>query len=301
MRSSKSRSRNKSNRQRTLGNIVNRVFDSSGPEGKVRGTPQQIIEKYLTLARDAQLSNDRVAEQSFLQHAEHYTRLLSEAQREQAERQQQFTNQRDENMRDDQPEHGDHRSDQRNGQMNGNGGQNGHGQFREQPREREQARYVGASDTEGAADSPAEGESGPQPDPRESRSRTAPRSRAKPTAEAVERPESAGQTGDAADGGLPPVISTDDERGLVETPETANPAQSEALPEVSTGAASATSPDFATEVTPEAQSDAPKAEARPATATRRRTTRASTAAPRTRRKAEPKLDGGASKEPVSES
>ena len=54
MRSSKSRSRNKSNRQRTLGNIVNRVFDSSGPEGKVRGTPQQIIEKYLTLARDAQ-------------------------------------------------------------------------------------------------------------------------------------------------------------------------------------------------------------------------------------------------------
>ena len=87
MRSSKSRSRNKSNRQRTLGNIVNRVFDSSGPEGKVRGTPQQIIDKYLALARDAQLSNDRVAEQSFLQHAEHYTRMLGEAQREMAERQ----------------------------------------------------------------------------------------------------------------------------------------------------------------------------------------------------------------------
>ncbi|MBU3028866.1 DUF4167 domain-containing protein [Paracoccus marinaquae] len=90
MRSSKSRSRNKSNRQRTLGNIVNRVFDSSGPEGKVRGTPQQIIDKYLTLARDAQLSNDRVAEQAFLQHAEHYTRMLGEAQREMAERQQQY-------------------------------------------------------------------------------------------------------------------------------------------------------------------------------------------------------------------
>lgn len=89
MRSSKSRSRNKSNRQRSLGNVVNRVFDSSGPEGKVRGTPQQIIEKYLALARDAQLSNDRVAEQSFFQHAEHYTRLLGEAQREMAERQSQ--------------------------------------------------------------------------------------------------------------------------------------------------------------------------------------------------------------------
>ena len=90
MRSSKSRSRNKSRNQRSLGNVVNRVFDSSGPEGKVRGTPQQIIEKYLALARDAQLSGDRVAEQSFFQHAEHYTRMLGEAQREQAERQAQF-------------------------------------------------------------------------------------------------------------------------------------------------------------------------------------------------------------------
>lgn len=65
-----------------MGNIVNRVFDSSGPEGKVRGTPQQIIDKYLALARDAQLSNDRVAAENFLQHAEHYARMLGEAQRE---------------------------------------------------------------------------------------------------------------------------------------------------------------------------------------------------------------------------
>lgn len=83
MRSSKSRSRSKSNRNnRSMGNIVNRVFDSSGPEGKVRGTPQQIIEKYNQLARDAQLSNDRVAAENFQQHAEHYLRMLSEAQRE---------------------------------------------------------------------------------------------------------------------------------------------------------------------------------------------------------------------------
>jgi hypothetical protein len=84
MRSSKSRSRSKANRPRTLGNIINRVFDSSGPEGKVRGTPQQIIEKYQLLARDAQLSNDRVAAENFLQHAEHYTRMLGEATREMA-------------------------------------------------------------------------------------------------------------------------------------------------------------------------------------------------------------------------
>jgi hypothetical protein len=67
-----------------MGNIINRVFESSGPDGKVRGTPQQIIEKYLVLARDAQLSNDRVAAENFLQHAEHYTRMLGEAQREMA-------------------------------------------------------------------------------------------------------------------------------------------------------------------------------------------------------------------------
>lgn len=66
-----------------MGNIVNRVFDSSGPEGKVRGTPQQIIDKYNQLARDAQLANDRVAAENFQQHAEHYTRLLGEALREQ--------------------------------------------------------------------------------------------------------------------------------------------------------------------------------------------------------------------------
>lgn len=85
MRSSKNRSRSKNNRNRSgsVGNIVNRVFDSSGPEGKVRGTPQQIVDKYNQLTRDAQLSNDRVAAESFQQHAEHYTRMLAEAMREQ--------------------------------------------------------------------------------------------------------------------------------------------------------------------------------------------------------------------------
>lgn len=83
MRSSKSRSRTKTRNNRPSGgNIINRVFDSSGPDGKVRGTPQQIIEKYNQLHRDAQLSNDRVNSENFAQHAEHYTRLLAEAQRE---------------------------------------------------------------------------------------------------------------------------------------------------------------------------------------------------------------------------
>ena len=61
------------------GNNPNRVYESSGPEGKVRGTPQQIIDKYLTLARDAQTAGDRVAAENFLQHAEHYQRILIQA------------------------------------------------------------------------------------------------------------------------------------------------------------------------------------------------------------------------------
>ena len=90
MKSTRSRSRSKNNRNRPQnsgGNVVNRVFDSSGPEGKVRGTPSQVIEKYNQLARDATLSNDRVAAENFQQHAEHYLRMLSEAHRERTERQ----------------------------------------------------------------------------------------------------------------------------------------------------------------------------------------------------------------------
>ena len=89
--SNKSRSRNKNNNRRnntnTSGNVVNRVFDSAGPEGRVRGTPQQIIEKYSDLAYDALMADDRVAAESFPQHAEHYSRILQVAQRQMAERQ----------------------------------------------------------------------------------------------------------------------------------------------------------------------------------------------------------------------
>ncbi len=72
------RPRGRGNR-RPNGNNINRVYESSGPEGKVRGTPQQIIEKYLSLARDSQTSGNRVVAENFLQHAEHYQRILVEA------------------------------------------------------------------------------------------------------------------------------------------------------------------------------------------------------------------------------
>ena len=88
MRSSgKSRNKNRNNGRRpNPGNVINRVFDSAGPEGKVRGTPQQIIDKYQSLAHDSQLSGDRVSAENFQQHSEHYSRILLEAQKEIAEK-----------------------------------------------------------------------------------------------------------------------------------------------------------------------------------------------------------------------
>ena len=81
MRSSQksNRARGRGGRKPNGGNNINRVYESAGPEGKVRGTPQQIIDKYLSLARDAQTSGDRVVAENFLQHAEHYQRILVEA------------------------------------------------------------------------------------------------------------------------------------------------------------------------------------------------------------------------------
>ncbi len=54
----------------------NRALDSNGPDVRIRGTAQQIYDKYLALARDAQSGGDRVKQENYLQHAEHYFRVL---------------------------------------------------------------------------------------------------------------------------------------------------------------------------------------------------------------------------------
>jgi hypothetical protein len=54
----------------------NRTFDSNGPEVKIRGSAAHVHEKYLQLARDANSSGDRVMAENYLQHAEHYNRII---------------------------------------------------------------------------------------------------------------------------------------------------------------------------------------------------------------------------------
>jgi hypothetical protein len=63
----------------------NRTYDSNGPEIKVRGSASHVYEKYLQLARDANTQGDRVMAESYLQHAEHYFRILAAIQAQQAQ------------------------------------------------------------------------------------------------------------------------------------------------------------------------------------------------------------------------
>jgi hypothetical protein len=57
-------------------NNHSRAFDSTGPDVKIRGTASHVYEKYLQLARDAGSAGDRVMAENYLQHAEHYYRIL---------------------------------------------------------------------------------------------------------------------------------------------------------------------------------------------------------------------------------
>src|ERR1039457_3093589 len=61
-------------------NPLSRMYESNGPDVKIRGTASHVAEKYLQLARDAQSSGDPVSAESYYQHAEHYFRLIAVAQ-----------------------------------------------------------------------------------------------------------------------------------------------------------------------------------------------------------------------------
>src|SRR6476661_6164246 len=75
------RNRNNNNNNNRRGqNPMTRVYESNGPDIKIRGTASHIAEKYLQLARDARSSGDPVAAENYYQHAEHYFRLIAAAQ-----------------------------------------------------------------------------------------------------------------------------------------------------------------------------------------------------------------------------
>ena len=71
---------NNNNNNRKGPNHLTRNYESNGPDVKIRGSAQQIAEKYAQLARDAHSSGDRVMAENYLQHAEHYNRIIAAAQ-----------------------------------------------------------------------------------------------------------------------------------------------------------------------------------------------------------------------------
>ena len=94
----------------------NHVFDSQGPDLRVRGTAQQLFEKYLQLGRDATSNNDRVMAEAYFQHAEHYFRIVSAI-----------------NAAQQQP-HGQHQPQGQNQGQQGQGGQHVNGYAHNGPR-----------------------------------------------------------------------------------------------------------------------------------------------------------------------
>jgi Domain of unknown function (DUF4167) len=80
MRGGRSSNNNSGGGSRRGPNPLTRSYESNGPDVKVRGTPQHIAEKYVQLARDAHTASDTVMAESYLQHAEHYYRIIAAAQ-----------------------------------------------------------------------------------------------------------------------------------------------------------------------------------------------------------------------------
>ena len=78
------RSRSRNNNRSKGGNSRGKVYDSNGPEVRIRGTAHQIAEKYEALAKDANAVGDVVLAESYLQYAEHYHRIIGELNAKQA-------------------------------------------------------------------------------------------------------------------------------------------------------------------------------------------------------------------------
>lgn len=80
MRGRNNHHNNNMNNNRRGQNPLTRVYESNGPDIKIRGTASHLAEKYVQLARDALGSGDPVAAENFYQHAEHYFRIIAAAQ-----------------------------------------------------------------------------------------------------------------------------------------------------------------------------------------------------------------------------
>jgi uncharacterized protein DUF4167 len=101
------RMRGRNNNHRKSHNPMARVFESNGPDVKIRGNPSHIAEKYVQLARDALSSGDPIAAENYYQHAEHYYRVIAVAQEQFRQNNPHFPRQENEGSREEMFDEGD--------------------------------------------------------------------------------------------------------------------------------------------------------------------------------------------------
>ncbi len=115
---------NNNNNNRKGPNPLTRNYESNGPDVKIRGSAQQIAEKYAQLARDSHSSGDRVMAENYLQHAEHYNRIIAAAQAQlPIQNTQGQRDNSDDNDNDDDREEFDGQGNARQNNQQGNDGQ----------------------------------------------------------------------------------------------------------------------------------------------------------------------------------
>ncbi|MCA8899789.1 MAG: DUF4167 domain-containing protein [Hyphomonas sp.] len=95
MKRSRGRNRRSGGNNQNNFNNPNRHFESVGPDVKIRGSAQQVLEKYQQYARDAQTSGDRILSEAYFQFAEHYQRIVAKQQEARDRQQQQQRGNRD--------------------------------------------------------------------------------------------------------------------------------------------------------------------------------------------------------------
>jgi hypothetical protein len=190
-------------RSRKGPNPLARSYESNGPDVKVRGTAAHIADKYASLARDAQAAGDIVAAENYLQHAEHYSRIVMAAQVQFQQSQPQFR---------DNPDEGYDEERQGNGRMrdrfefNGDGRNAGEEEYEERAEAGEEDEDRGGFRPRHFRDRDDQERRGPRPDRYHYRDRNM---RPEPT-ESAGRPDSVPQEGGAdSEGGRPQRVQAD--------------------------------------------------------------------------------------------
>ena len=145
------------NNNRKGPNPLTRNYESNGPDVKIRGSAQQIAEKYAQLARDAHSSGDRVMAENYLQHAEHYNRIIAAAQAQLPIQNQNARDNSDDNDNDDD------RDDFDNQGSGDNAGQGGQDRNQDRNQDRGNQERSGQGDGDGDQNRQESHGTGPQP------------------------------------------------------------------------------------------------------------------------------------------